>query len=127
MKTPLIAILITFLALWASKEVECTKAGMRRFYKSQFFRKPVASYWNRPWNHLFGSWNIQKRKSRDYSKRTWKSVCLASEKLSNGFRITPSWVAFTENERLVGEAAKNQAALNPENTIFDVKRLIGRK
>jgi len=43
-----------------------------------------------------------------------------------GSRITPSWVAFTENERLVGEAAKNQASINPENTIFDVKRLIGR-
>lgn len=44
-----------------------------------------------------------------------------------GNRITPSYVAFTENERLIGEAAKNQASLNPENTIFDVKRLIGRK
>ncbi len=44
-----------------------------------------------------------------------------------GNRVTPSWVAFTENERLIGEAAKNQATLNPENTIFDVKRLIGRK
>jgi len=44
-----------------------------------------------------------------------------------GNRITPSWVAFTENERLIGEAAKNQAAQNPENTIFDVKRLIGRR
>eukprot|EP01114_Cavostelium_apophysatum_P012076 TRINITY_DN267_c0_g1_i1.p1 TRINITY_DN267_c0_g1~~TRINITY_DN267_c0_g1_i1.p1 ORF type:complete len:660 (-),score=250.59 TRINITY_DN267_c0_g1_i1:668-2647(-) len=44
-----------------------------------------------------------------------------------GNRITPSWVAFTENERLVGEAAKNQASINPDNTIFDVKRLIGRK
>ena len=44
-----------------------------------------------------------------------------------GNRITPSWVAFTENERLIGEAAKNQAAVNPENTVFDVKRLIGRK
>ena len=44
-----------------------------------------------------------------------------------GNRITPSWVAFTENERLVGEAAKNQGAINPENTIFDVKRLIGRR
>lgn len=39
----------------------------------------------------------------------------------------PSWVAFTDTERLVGEAAKAQGALNPENTIFDVKRLIGRK
>lgn len=44
-----------------------------------------------------------------------------------GNRITPSWVAFTDTERLIGEAAKNQAAMNPERTIFDVKRLIGRK
>ncbi|XP_011088129.1 luminal-binding protein 5-like [Sesamum indicum] len=44
-----------------------------------------------------------------------------------GNRITPSWVAFTDTERLIGEAAKNQATLNPERTIFDVKRLIGRK
>lgn len=44
-----------------------------------------------------------------------------------GNRVTPSWVAFTETERLIGEAAKNQATINPENTIFDVKRLIGRK
>merc|ERR1712000_679345 len=44
-----------------------------------------------------------------------------------GNRITPSYVAFTDSERLIGEAAKNQAAINPENTVFDVKRLIGRK
>merc|ERR1712137_534035 len=44
-----------------------------------------------------------------------------------GNRITPSYVAFTETERLIGDAAKNKAALNPENTVFDVKRLIGRK
>jgi endoplasmic reticulum chaperone BiP len=45
-----------------------------------------------------------------------------------GNRITPSYVAFMANgERLVGDAAKNQATINPENTIFDVKRLIGRK
>nr|XP_027107733.1 luminal-binding protein 5-like [Coffea arabica] len=44
-----------------------------------------------------------------------------------GNRITPSWVAFTDTERLIGEAAKNQAAINAERTIFDVKRLIGRK
>lgn len=39
---------------------------------------------------------------------------------------TPSFVSFTEEERLIGEAAKNQAAMNPANTIFDIKRLIGR-
>lgn len=44
-----------------------------------------------------------------------------------GNRTTPSYVAFTDNERLVGDAAKNQVAMNPSNTIFDAKRLIGRK
>lgn len=44
-----------------------------------------------------------------------------------GNRITPSYVAFTDTERLIGDAAKNQAATNPERTVYDVKRLIGRK
>lgn len=44
-----------------------------------------------------------------------------------GSRITPSVVSFTDEERLVGESAKNQAQLYPERTIYDVKRLIGRK
>ena len=44
-----------------------------------------------------------------------------------GNRTTPSYVAFTDTERLIGDSAKNQVALNPTNTIFDAKRLIGRK
>lgn len=44
-----------------------------------------------------------------------------------GNRTTPSYVAFRDTERLIGDAAKNQCALNPENTVFDAKRLIGRK
>jgi len=44
-----------------------------------------------------------------------------------GERTTPSYVSFGESERLIGAAAKNQAAVNPENTVFDAKRLIGRK
>jgi heat shock protein 5 len=44
-----------------------------------------------------------------------------------GNRITPSYVAFTDTERLIGDAAKNQATVNPNRTIYDAKRLIGRK
>jgi len=44
-----------------------------------------------------------------------------------GNRTTPSYVAFTDTERLIGDAAKNQVAMNPNNSVFDAKRLIGRK
>ncbi|KAI9363197.1 70 kDa heat shock protein 3 [Pilaira anomala] len=44
-----------------------------------------------------------------------------------GNRTTPSYVGFTDSERLIGDAAKNQVAMNPHNTVFDAKRLIGRR
>jgi heat shock protein 1/8 len=44
-----------------------------------------------------------------------------------GNRTTPSWVAFTDSERLIGDAAKAQVSSNPKNTVFDAKRLMGRK
>ena len=44
-----------------------------------------------------------------------------------GNRTTPSYVAFTDSERLIGDAAKNQVAMNPSNTVYDAKRLIGHK
>lgn len=53
-----------------------------------------------------------------------KTEILANEQ---GNRITPSYVAFTDDERLIGDAAKNQVASNPRNTVFDIKRLIGLK
>ena len=46
---------------------------------------------------------------------------------AEGARTTPSIVAFTDDERLVGQSAKRQAVTNPENTIFGVKRLVGRR
>ena len=44
-----------------------------------------------------------------------------------GNRTTPSYVAFTDSERLIGDGAKSQVAMNPRNSVFDAKRLIGRK
>ena len=46
---------------------------------------------------------------------------------SQGNRTSPSYVAFNENERLIGEPAKNQSGANPSNTVYDAKRMIGRK
>eukprot|EP00919_Chromeraceae_sp_WS-2016_P044705 GHVR01106701.1.p1 GENE.GHVR01106701.1~~GHVR01106701.1.p1 ORF type:complete len:656 (+),score=172.72 GHVR01106701.1:96-2063(+) len=57
----------------------------------------------------------------------WKNDNVEIISNDQGNRTTPSYVAFTDTERLIGDAAKNQVARNPENTVFDAKRLIGRK
>ncbi len=59
----------------------------------------------------------------------WNESLNRVETIANdlGCRTTPSYVAFTETERLIGNSAKNQVSMNPENTIFDAKRVIGRQ
>ena len=57
----------------------------------------------------------------------WKNNNVEIIANDQGNRTTPSYVAFTDSERLVGNAAKNQVSMNTENTVFDAKRLIGRK
>ena len=57
----------------------------------------------------------------------WKDNHVEIIANDQGNRTTPSYVAFTDSERLIGDAAKYQAAANPTNTVFDAKRLIGRK
>lgn len=57
----------------------------------------------------------------------WKDERVEIIANDQGNRTTPSYVAFNDSDRLVGDSAKNQAAVNPSNTIFDAKRLIGRK
>lgn len=56
----------------------------------------------------------------------WKNNGVEIIANDQGNRTTPSYVAFTDSERLIGNAAKNQISMNPENTVFDAKRLIGR-
>ncbi|KAH9625897.1 hypothetical protein KSS87_003411, partial [Heliosperma pusillum] len=65
------------------------------------------------------------KKDEFLTLKTHGRVEIITNELGN--RITPSWVAFTQTRRLIGEAAKNQAAINSTNTIFEAKRLIGRK
>ncbi|KAG0174250.1 Heat shock protein sks2 [Apophysomyces sp. BC1034] len=57
----------------------------------------------------------------------WESERVEIIANEQGNRTTPSYVAFADSERLIGDAAKNQAAMNPKNTVFDAKRLIGRR
>ena len=58
---------------------------------------------------------------------TWQNDRVEIIANDQGNRTTPSYVSFSDTERLIGDAAKNQVAMNPHNTVFDAKRLIGRK
>ena len=58
---------------------------------------------------------------------TWKNNSVEIIPNDMGERTTPSYVSFSDQERLIGTAAKNQASRNAQNTVFDAKRLIGRK
>ncbi|CAK8531753.1 unnamed protein product [Lathyrus sativus] len=59
----------------------------------------------------------------------WKDKIKGAETIHNdhGNNATPSFVTFTNDQRFIGQAAKDQAASNPANIVFDAKRLIGRK
>ncbi len=57
----------------------------------------------------------------------WKNDRIEIIANDQGNRTTPSYVAFSDTERMIGDSAKNQAAANPKNTVFDAKRLIGRR
>ena len=57
----------------------------------------------------------------------WKNNNVEIIANDQGNRTTPSYVGFTDSERLIGNAAKNQVSMNTDNTVFDAKRLIGRK
>ncbi|KDO55359.1 hypothetical protein CISIN_1g0463191mg, partial [Citrus sinensis] len=57
----------------------------------------------------------------------WKNDRVQIIANDQGNRTTPSYVAFTDTERLIGDAAKNQVATNPQNTVFDAKLLIRRR
>ncbi len=90
-------------------------------------------YWYWPWHNL-QVWLIDQRFT--VCDLFWFYSCVAVWKNGRpeicpneqGNRVTPSYVAWTsDGQRLVGDAAKNQAATNPTNTVFDIKRLIGRK
>lgn len=56
----------------------------------------------------------------------WKEGKIEIIANDHGERTTPSWVAFTDSERMIGAAAKSQAARNPKNTVFDSKRMLGK-
>lgn len=80
-------------------------------------------HWYRSWNYVLFTCIYKYRYSCVGAWLNGKVEIIPNEE---GNRTLPSYVAFTESHRLIGESAKSQAATNPSNTVFDAKRLIGR-
>ncbi|KAF7321648.1 hypothetical protein MKEN_00686000 [Mycena kentingensis (nom. inval.)] len=72
-------------------------------------------------------WALVSQGRIGYCLGVWQNDRVEIVANDQGNQTTPSYIAFSDNERLIGDAAKNQVAMNPTNTVFDAKRLIGRK
>ncbi|KAM7268333.1 hypothetical protein ACFE04_010499 [Oxalis oulophora] len=121
-----------------SKQKHVTAFSSIQGHKSGVWSLNVVVDWQQQSGYLyaFGElssiniWDMDKEQLA--SRPKFGQVHMSAPKVDNFInllenRITPSWVAFTDSERLIGEAAKNLAAVNLEKTIFDVKRFIGGK
>ena len=89
------------------------------------------SPFSNPTKRCVGVWQNDRVEIIANDRQSFSFLSHTTEKLltifAEGNRTTPSYVAFSTEERLIGDAAKNQAAMNPRNTVFDAKRLIGRR
>ena len=101
-----------------------------RLSSSCLLQKQSASTWvqlTRKSKYAYINRNISPKLTLFRCVGVWQNDRVEIIANDQGNRTTPSYVAFSDTERLIGDAAKNQVAMNPRNTVFDAKRLIGRK